>query len=104
MAIFRKNRNKKNTSPAAPAAEAVQPAVPAAQDSDGFTPVLAFGTEPAPAPEQKKPKKQDDITGEVDSIAGIFGKSKSTASASRTTEEVSAKMSEAFLPRSWIFR
>lgn len=100
MAIFRKNRNKKNTAPAAPKAEesAVQPvntpAADGAQDHDGFTPVLAFGMEPAPAPEQKKPKKQDDITGEVDSIAGIFGKSKSTASASRTTEEVSAKMSE----------
>jgi len=55
--------------------------------------VLAFGTEPAAASEQK-PVKKDDIEGEVDSIAGIFGKSKSSASASLTTERVSAKMNE----------
>ena len=102
MAIFRKNRNKKkNTSPAASnPAEPVSAAssltadqAAAGESSDGFTPVLAFGTEPAPAAEPK-PVKKDDIEGEVDSIAGIFGKSKSTASASKTTEQVSAKMTE----------
>ncbi|MBE6759937.1 MAG: pentapeptide repeat-containing protein [Ruminococcaceae bacterium] len=112
MAIFRKNRNKKNnTSPAAQnpaepvsaAASAAQTAAeqPAAEGSDGFTPVLSFGTEPAPVAEQK-PVKKDDIEGEVDSIAGIFGKSKSTASASKTTEQVSAKMSE--VQNRWLSR
>ena len=65
-----------------------------AEGSDGFAPVLSFGTEPAAPAQEKRPAKKQDINDEVDSIAGIFGKSKSTASASRTTEQVSAKMSE----------
>jgi len=109
MAIFRRNRNKKNTSPAAqPAAEtaaaAPQTAGEAAQEpseKDGFTPVLSFGTEPKEIPEQK-PVKKDDIEGEIDSIAGIFGKSKSSASASLTTERVSAKMNE--VQNRWLSR
>ncbi len=93
MAIFRKNRNRKNNQPVQPAVTAPVSGETKAEGSDGFTPVLAFGTEP-PAPEERPAKKQDSVTAEVDNLAGIFGKSKSTAEASRTTEQVSAKMTE----------
>lgn len=93
MAIFKRNRNQNKKPEIVPAPAAAPVESSAEAQGEGFTPVLSFSDSPAKQEPRKMPRP-DDLTGEVDNIAGIFGASQSTASASRASEQVSEKMSE----------